>query len=231
MGVKMNKLLAFGLALACLIAGGLAPVLAFAATAASAVAPTLSLPWGAWMIEASQVASAALVPIAGAFLLRLVQRLAQHAGQFAGPLQQILTNALIDRMVKLAVDFALAAIEGAAKGKTVDVKVAPAVIAPREDIDTRFHVVAQRRDDLQKLTDDRVARIERDLDNMQKSIVPRGEHEQTWATQRTRDDGLQRQLDQVRKDLSDLNTPRDTIQGIQRRIEELDRALRPDTRR
>lgn len=102
---------------------------------------------------------------------------------------------------------------------------------PREDLDTRFHVVAQRRDDLQRLTDDRVARLERDLDNMQKSIVPRGEHEQTWATQRTKDDGLQRQLDQARKDLSDLNTPRDTIQGIQRRIEELDQVLRSEPRR
>ncbi|MCJ2037081.1 hypothetical protein [Methylobacterium sp. J-068] len=102
---------------------------------------------------------------------------------------------------------------------------------PREDLDTRFHVVAQRRDDLQKLTDDRIARIERDLDGLQKNIVPRGEHEQTWAGQRSRDDGLQRQLDQARKDLSDLNTPRDTIQSLQRRIEDLDQALRSNARR
>lgn len=112
---------------------------------------------------------------------------------------------------------------------------------PREDLDTRFTglqgavtdrfaVVAQRRDDLQKLTDERLARIERDIDAVQKQVVPRGEHEQTWATQRARDEGLQRQLDQARRDLSELNTPRDTIQGMLRRLDDLDRAVRANAR-
>ena len=100
---------------------------------------------------------------------------------------------------------------------------------PREDLDTRFGVITQRRDDLQKASDARVERIERDVDAMQKSIVPRGEHGEVWAGQRGKDEALQRQIDQVRKDVSDLNTPRDTIQGILRRLDELD--SRPRERR
>ncbi|MCJ2108012.1 hypothetical protein MKK70_22075 [Methylobacterium sp. E-041] len=100
---------------------------------------------------------------------------------------------------------------------------------PREDLDTRFGVITQRRDDLQKASDARVERIERDVDAMQKSIVPRGEHGEVWAGQRVKDEALQRQIDQVRKDVTDLNTPRDTIQGILRRLDELD--SRPRDRR
>ena len=93
---------------------------------------------------------------------------------------------------------------------------------PREDLDTRFSVAGQRRDDMQRLADARADRIERDVDGLQKSIVPRGEHAEVWAGQRSKDEGLQRQIDALRKDLSDLNTPRDTIQGMQRRIDQLE---------
>ncbi|MGU3386930.1 hypothetical protein ACLBYG_20635 [Methylobacterium sp. D53M] len=102
---------------------------------------------------------------------------------------------------------------------------------PREDLDARFSVITQRRDDLQRLTDARVERIERDLDAATKQIVPRGEHEQMWAAQRARDADLQRQADQNRQGLYDLNTPRDTIQGMQRRIDELERDARAPARR
>ncbi|MGX9980241.1 hypothetical protein [Methylobacterium fujisawaense] len=102
---------------------------------------------------------------------------------------------------------------------------------PREDLDARFSVITQRRDDLQRLTDARVERIERDLDAVSKQVVPRGEHEQMWAAQRARDADLQRQADQNRQGLYDLNTPRDTIQGMQRRIDELERDARTPQRR
>ena len=97
------------------------------------------------------------------------------------------------------------------------------VYVPRQDLDTRFAVVSQRRDDLQRLTDARVERMERDLDVVAKQIVPRGEHEQMLAAQRARDADLQRQADQNRQGLYDLNTPRDTIQGMQRRIDDLEK--------
>ena len=102
---------------------------------------------------------------------------------------------------------------------------------PREDLDARFAVISQRRDDLQRLTDARLERMERDVDGVAKQVVPRGEHEQMWAAQRARDADLQRQADQNRQGLYDLNTPRDTIQGMQRRIDELERDGRTPPRR
>lgn len=98
---------------------------------------------------------------------------------------------------------------------------------PREDLDTRFATITQRRDDLQRLTDARVERAERDLESLQKQVVPRGEHAEVWAGQRGKDENIQRQIDGLRKELSDLNTPRDTIQAMQRRIDELERMRRP----
>lgn len=97
---------------------------------------------------------------------------------------------------------------------------------PREDLDARFGIITQRRDDLQRLTDARIERIERDVDGVQKQLVPRGEHEQMWAAQRARDADLQRQADQARQGLYDLNTPRDTMQRMQRQIEQLERDQR-----
>nr|WP_156453666.1 hypothetical protein [Methylobacterium sp. CCH5-D2] len=94
---------------------------------------------------------------------------------------------------------------------------------PREDLEARFTTLGQRRDDLQRLSDARVERIERDVEALSKQVVPRGEHEQTWAGQRSRDDGLQRQLDTLRQELASLNTPRDTIQSIMRRLDEIER--------
>lgn len=117
----MSKLRASGLALTCLLIVVLAPALAFAAEGA-APPSALAIPWGTWVLELAHIASAVLVPIAVTYAGILVRRYSPFLAQF-------LTNALIDRMVNLAVDFALQAIEGAAKGKTVSVKVAPAVVA------------------------------------------------------------------------------------------------------
>ena len=101
----MSKLRAYGLALACLLVVILAPDLARAAEAVPALAPTLSLPWGQWLIDVLNVASASCVPI-------LVGYLGYLARQYVPALGQVLTNALIDRAVRLAADFALQAIEG-----------------------------------------------------------------------------------------------------------------------
>lgn len=98
---------------------------------------------------------------------------------------------------------------------------------PRTDLNDRFTVITQRRDDLQRLTDARIERIERDVDGVQKSLVPRGEHDERSASQRQKDEGLQRQIDELRKGQADLNTPRDAFQTMQRRIDELERGRRP----
>ncbi|MBP2494919.1 type II secretory pathway component PulJ [Methylobacterium sp. PvP062] len=120
---------------------------------------------------------------------------------------------------------------GRLEGAIAKVEARTEAYVPRQDLDTRFAVVSQRRDDLQRLTDARVERVERDLDTITKQLVPRGEHEQMWAAQRARDADLQRQSDQNRQGLYDLNTPRDTIQGMQRRIDELERDARAPARR
>lgn len=120
---------------------------------------------------------------------------------------------------------------GRLEGAIAKVEARTEAYVPRQDLDTRFAVVSQRRDDLQRLTDARVERVERDLDTITKQLVPRGEHEQMWAAQRARDADLQRQSDQNRQGLYDLNTPRDTIQGMQRRIDELERDARTPQRR
>ncbi len=98
---------------------------------------------------------------------------------------------------------------------------------PREDLDTRFAVISQRRDDLQRLTDARIERVERDVDTVQKMLVPRGEHDERAAAQRQKDEGLQRQIDDLRKGQAELNTPRDAFLSMQRRIDELERGRRP----
>lgn len=117
----MHKLMLWELALACLLVSVLAPALAFAAEVA-APSSALSIPWGTWVIELAHIASAVLVPLAVTYFGLLLRRASPFLSAFV-------TNALIDRMINLAVDFALNAIEGVAKGRTVSVAVAPAVIA------------------------------------------------------------------------------------------------------
>lgn len=99
---------------------------------------------------------------------------------------------------------------------------------PRVDLETRFTVLAQRRDDAQRVTDGRMERSERDIDALQKGQVPCGEHEQMWLRQRDVDSEFRRQFDEVRKAYGDLYTPRDTILDLRRRLEEMERrAPRP----
>lgn len=123
--------LALGLAMACLLAPVFLSALALAADGIALApgvpdlvvsAPALTLPWGAWLTQMANVVTAVLVPVLVTYIGVLVR-------QYVPALGQVLTNALIDRMVRLAADFALAAIEGAAKGRTTTVAVAPAVIA------------------------------------------------------------------------------------------------------
>lgn len=117
--------------------------------------------------------------------------------------------------------------QGRLEGLIAKVEGRTESFVPRVDLDARFNVITQRRDDLQRLTDARIERVERDVDTVQKTLVPRGEHDERAAAQRQKDEGIQRQIDSLRKDLSDLNTPRDTIQAMQRRIDELERGRRP----
>lgn len=101
----------------------------------------------------------------------------------------------------------------------------------RQDIADKFQVAKEKNDLRQTTTDARIARIEADMEAIDKKVVPRGEHATLGELQRMKDEGFQRQIDGLRKDLGDLNTPRDTIQSMQKRIDELERDTRSPGRR
>jgi len=68
----------------------------------------------------------------------------------------------------------------------------------------------ERRNDQQRYVEARMMRIERDLDEIQKAIVPRGEHEGHW-----------REVDQLKSALGSTYSLRDAIQKMEREIEQL----------
>ena len=70
---------------------------------------------------------------------------------------------------------------------------------PRADLDARFTVAAQRRDDFQRITDSRIERTERDVDALQKQTASRGELDQQWLTQRVRDEAMHRRIEDLER--------------------------------
>lgn len=98
--------------------------------------------------------------------------------------------------------------------------------ASSREVELRLNAAGQRRDDMQRATEERIKRSEGDIDMIQKQLVPRGEHEQTWTGQRQRDVDLQRQIDEVRKGFGDLYSPKDALARMQQRIDELERQSR-----
>lgn len=98
--------------------------------------------------------------------------------------------------------------------------------ASSREVELRLNAAGQRRDDVQRATDERIKRSETDIDAIQKQLVPRGEHEQTWTGQRQRDVDLQRQIDEVRKGFGDLYSPKDALARMQQRIDDLERQSR-----
>ena len=80
------------------------------------------LPWGDWIAQGSRAAFEILAPLIVAFVSGGLVKLFPALSQF-------ITNALIDRMVRLAADYALNAVAGAAKGRTVSVDAGSDVVA------------------------------------------------------------------------------------------------------
>ncbi|MEH3118285.1 MAG: hypothetical protein PGN25_12035 [Methylorubrum populi] len=99
-----------------------------ACTPAHAVPPPLTeatalvLPWGDAVLALAQGLTALLTPI-------LVAALAAALARVGGPLRLLVTNALIERLVRNATDYALNAVAGAVRGRTLSVPVGSAVIA------------------------------------------------------------------------------------------------------
>jgi hypothetical protein len=78
----------------------------------------LTIPYGDLAVEGAHIASAILVPL----LLGLTAKLTGPAGLF-------LRTFLGEKLIRNAVDYAVNAVEGAAKGKTLNVSVGSEVLA------------------------------------------------------------------------------------------------------
>ncbi|MDV2986353.1 UNVERIFIED_CONTAM: hypothetical protein Q9R58_18700 [Methylobacteriaceae bacterium AG10] len=103
-----------------LLLGGCAP--AHAAALPVADAASFVLPWGDAVLALAQGLAALLTPV-------LVAALAAALARFGGPLRLLLTQALVERLVRNATDFALNAVAGAVRGRRLTVSVGSAVIA------------------------------------------------------------------------------------------------------
>lgn len=79
-----------------------------------------------------------------------------------------------------------------------------------------------RRDDWQRYAEERFKNVEKEANEQQKAIVPRGEHEEKWRSVEQRFADHQRQLDAIKADFSGLYRPRDALESIQRRLEFLE---------
>ncbi|MGE7154590.1 hypothetical protein ACQKJ1_12695 [Methylorubrum rhodesianum] len=102
-----------------LFLGGCAPA---HATPLPAVDAALVLPWGDAVLALVQGVTALLTPV-------LVAALAAALARFGGPLRLLITDALVERLVRNATDYALNAVAGAVRGRRLTVSVGSAVIA------------------------------------------------------------------------------------------------------
>lgn len=93
-----------------------------AATPAAAETAGVMLPWGDAVSALLQGIATATVPLGAAAVTAIVAR-------FAGPLRLLVTSTLVERLVRNVADYALNAVAGAVKGKTLTVPVGSAVIA------------------------------------------------------------------------------------------------------
>lgn len=84
---------------------------------------------------------------------------------------------------------------------------------------------ALRRDDWQRYAEERFKKVEIESNDLQKAIVPRGEHEEKWRGASLQFSDHQRQLDALKADFSGLYSPRDALTSMQRRLEDLERRL------
>jgi hypothetical protein len=112
----MHRIFLAALALACVCS----PVMAVEIATVGGTAAIV--PWGEWVIAIAQTALYALLPILAVLLGDAIRKVAPWATLF-------LTQARLQQMVAAVTDYALNAVEGAAKGKTLSVPVGSAVIA------------------------------------------------------------------------------------------------------
>lgn len=105
-----------------LLAGALLLAGLDACTPVHAAEAAILLPWGDGLVALAQALAALATPVLAAALAALIARI-------AGPLRLLVTDALVERLVRNATDYALNAVAGAVRGRTLTVPLGSAVIA------------------------------------------------------------------------------------------------------
>lgn len=107
------------LPLGLLVLTGCAPAHAVPLPATDAA---LVLPWGDAVLALAQGLATLSMPV-------VVAGFAAALARFGGPLRLLVTDALVERLVRNATDYALNAVAGAVRGRRLTVSVGSAVIA------------------------------------------------------------------------------------------------------
>lgn len=97
-------------------------ILLSAGTAQAAEAPAVVLPWGAWLVTFAEALQTVLSPLLVALVTGLLARFMPLASY-------VVSRSVVEGMVRRVTDYALNAVEGAAKGQVLSVPVGSAVIA------------------------------------------------------------------------------------------------------
>lgn len=93
-----------------------------ACTPAHAADAVVVLPWGDGLVALAHALAGLTGPVLAAVVAALIARI-------AGPLRLLVTDALVERLVRNATDYALNAVAGTVRGRTLTVTLGSAVIA------------------------------------------------------------------------------------------------------
>lgn len=104
-------------------------------------------------------------------------------------------------------------------------KIIAEKMVTEKELSTFVGATRERRDDQQRVAEARFTRVEGEVDKLQGAVVPRGELEANWSSQRARDTEFQRQLDEQRGRVESIYSPRDAIASLQRTVEDLQARL------
>ncbi len=89
---------------------------------AQAAATDVVVQWGDAVVSGAQAATTVLLPLA-------VTAAGAAAARIAGPLRFLVTTTLVERLVRNASDYALNAVAGAVRGRSLTIPLGSAVIA------------------------------------------------------------------------------------------------------
>lgn len=108
---------------------------------------------------------------------------------------------------------------------TVLAKLAEVSVS-KSDLEYRFLVSGQHRDELQRVNEERDRDFRTELKDLRTAIVPRGEHEEKWTSSGQRFSDIQRQVDALRSDVNTIYSPRDAISRLYTRLDALEMGVR-----